>query len=383
MMIPVPVRRASALAALVAIAVSGCAPTSKRLRAEIARGAPGAYLAGVPFVRQHRDGCGPAALASVAAYYHLPVTQEQIADEVFLPSIGATLTIDLQRCARDHGLWCHSGRGTLADVRTWLDRGVPVIALLRLGALNGRRHHYVVATGYHARRGYVIAHTGHLSNRPIAFERFEQELADAGGWHLAACPPERVAWPLSAEGHNDLGLLLERQGKLADAVAEYQRAIKADPGKPVFHFNLGNVLAASGDAPGAERAYRKAIAIRPAFADAHNNLASVLLDVGRCHEAYRVARRAVEIDGPRAAYYLDTLGRVLVALKSYDAAERTFRRAMKEAGQRAEVTADAHLGLIEALVRSGQHTQAAAEKDRLLASTSDPTLRQRADKLFE
>jgi len=319
----------------------------------------------------------------VAKAYGLDLTEERIAREVYLPSISATLTIDLRRCAQEHGLWCHSGRGTPDDVRTWLDRGVPVIALLRLGPLAGGAHHYVVVTGYHARRGYLIAHTGHLPNRPISFERFARQSQAAGGWLLAACPAERVNWPLSADGHNRLGLLFERAGHLDRARAEYRKAVAAEPGTPLFHFNLASALARMGERAAAERAYREAIRLKPAYAEAHNDLANLLLELGRCHEAYREARRAVEIDGPHAAYYYDTLGRVLLALESYPAAAGAFRRALEEARGDTEVAPDAHLGLIEALVRSGERVEAIAEKNRLLASTSDPSLRRRADQLLK
>ena len=382
MAIPAPSRRALVGGALAAVLAIGCAPTSKLLRKELAQGAPGAYVAGVPFVAQQRDGCGPAALASIAQHYRLALTQEQITREVYLPSIGGTLTIDLQRCAQRHGLWCHSGRGTPDGLRQWLDRGVPVVALLRLGPLSGRKHHYVVLNGYHAARRYFIAHNGYLSNRPISFDTFKREFAEAGGWFLAACPPERVDWPLTPDGHNDLGLLFEGKGDPARARAEYGRAIAAEPARPVFHFNLGNALARLGERPEAERAYREAIRLQPALADAHNNLATLLLDLGRCHEALREARRAVQIDGRRAPYYHDTLGRVLTALECYPHAAEAFRKAILEAKDDA-LAADARLGLIEALVASGARGEAVAERDRLVASTTDPALLRRADKLLK
>ncbi len=152
---PVSVRVALAWAAA-AVLAAGCGPTFKRLRQELHEGAPGAYVAGVPFVRQANNRCGPAALASLASFHKLPLTQDDIAREVFLPSIGGTLTVDMQSFVHRQGLWCHSGRGTGAEVRTWLDRGLPVVALVRLGALHGHRLHYLVVTGYHARRGYFI-----------------------------------------------------------------------------------------------------------------------------------------------------------------------------------------------------------------------------------
>jgi len=376
----VPLRQALVWAVASAL-VAGCAPTFKRLRRELEQGAPGAYVPGVPFVRQAKDRCGPAALASLAALYKLPLSQEQIAREVFLTSIGGTLTVDMQSFVHRQGLWCYSGSGGAQDVRTWLDRGLPVVALLRLGALNGHRLHYVVVTGHHARRGYFIAHTGYLPNRPIAYDDFERQLRSAGGWLLVACPPEQVSWPLSAEGHNDLGLLFERAGKLARARAEYARAAAAMPASPLFQFNLGNVLVRLGERPEAERAYREALRRQPAYADAHNNLANLLLGLGRRHEAHKEAIRAIQIDGPRAGYYHDTLGRILLALEAYPAAVRAFRQAIEEAGRDAALAADARLGLIEALLAAGDRSEALAEKGRLLAMTTDPALRRRADEL--
>ena len=368
---------------LAALVVAGCGPTSKRLRREIQRDGAGAYVSGVPFVRQRRDWCGPAALASVAEYCHLGLTQEEIARDVYLPSIRATLTTDLADCALEHGLWSRAGRGSPDEVKAWLDRGLPVIALLKLAGLGGGRLHYVVVTGYHRPRRYFIAHTGRLSNRPIAFERFAREHEAAGGFILVACPPDRVSWPLTADGHNKLGLLLERQGNLARARAEYQRAIEADPSRQVAHFNLGNVLARLGEREPAERAYRQAIRLRPEFADAHNNLADLLLAMGRRHLAHSAARRAVEIDGPRIAYYYDTLGRTLLALARCADAAEAFRSAVGHAGKHRDVATDARLGLIEALVRAGERTKAGDERDRLLASTGDPTLRRRLDNILK
>ncbi|HPD16036.1 MAG TPA: PA2778 family cysteine peptidase [Planctomycetota bacterium] len=379
---PVPLRRALAWSLGCAL-VAGCGPTFKQLRQELEQGAPGAYVRGVPFVRQAHNRCGPAALASVAAFYQLPLTEEQIARETFLPSIRGTLTIDLQAFAHAHGLWCHSGSGSARDVQAWLDRGLPVVALLRLGALHGHKLHYVVLTGYHAGRDCFIAHTGYLPNRPLAGRDFERQFRAAGGWFLVACPPERVSWPLNAAGRNDLGLLFERAGRLDRARAEYERAVAAEPETPLFHFNLGNVLVQLGDRAGAERAYREAIRLRPAYADAHNNLANLLLDLGRRHEAHKVALRAIAIDGPRIAYYYDTLGRALLALENHAAAAAAFRRAVELAGKDAAVASEARLGLIEALVAAGARVEAAAEKQRLLATTADPALRRKADALVK
>src|SRR5256885_1250343 len=48
--------------------------------------------------------------------------------------------------------------------------------------------------------------------------------------------------PRHAGAHNNLGYLLERQGKSAEAAAEYRKAIENKPGDRQAHFNLGRVL---------------------------------------------------------------------------------------------------------------------------------------------
>jgi tetratricopeptide (TPR) repeat protein len=371
--------------AFAALVAAGCAPSSRTLRKQIARGAAGRYIGCVPFVRQRRNWCGPAALASVVRYYGIFLSQEEIAREVYLPSIGGSLTIDLQRCAQKHGLWCHAGQGSVSEVCTWLDRGVPVIALLRQNWIVTRTNHYVVVTGYHARRRYFIAHTGHASNRSISFRRFARQHKAGGGWLLAGALPQLVQWPLTADGHNDLGLLLERQGKPHEARDEYERAIAVNPDKAIYHFNLGNVLARLGSFSGARGAYRRAIRLEPDFAAAHNNHAHILLKLGVRHagEARRAAARAVELGGPRIAYYHDTLGRSLLDLRRPRDAVEAFRAALKAAGDDTQMADEARLGLILALDRAGLKHEAIAAKKALLERTSDPAVRLRAQKLLQ
>jgi len=376
------VRGMLGLGLLAAALAAGCGPTSKRLRQEIRDRGAGVHLSDVPFVRQRRHWCGPAALASVAQHCRLELTQEQIAGEVYLASIRATLTTDLAACAFRHGLWAHAGKGSPEEVCRWLDRGLPVVALLENGGALGRRFHYVVVTGYHRPRRTFIAHTGHLSNRPIPLARFAREHGAAGGFMLVACRPERVNWPLTADGQNRLGLLFEREGKLEQARDAYLRAIAADGSRHLYHFNLANTLAAMDEQEAALAAYRQAIRLCPESADAHNNLADLLLAMGRRNLAYSEARRAVRIDGPRVAYYYDTLGRTLLALERTGEAAEAFRGAVEHGGKFPGVVADARLGLIEALVRSGERSAAVAEKQRLLASSTDPELRRRLDRIL-
>lgn len=134
----------------------------------------------------------------------------------------------------------------------------------------------------------------------------------------------------------NLGVVLERQGRLSDAAAHLERAVAIRPADAFAHFNLGIVrerqgdaaaavkeletaaglrpdwddprleLAAahirdglarwgSGDLAGAESAFRAAMAVEPRDAHAMANLAAVLDAAGRADEATALLERAVSI----------------------------------------------------------------------------------------
>jgi Flp pilus assembly protein TadD len=51
--------------------------------------------------------------------------------------------------------------------------------------------------------------------------------------------------PNSAESHNNLGIALGRKGRLADAIGEFQQALKIDPNHGEARHNLDAALQAA------------------------------------------------------------------------------------------------------------------------------------------
>ncbi len=81
----------------------------------------------------------------------------------------------------------------------------------------------------------------------------------------------------SSRAHYNLARELERiPGRLTDAIAEYEIALRIEPGHADAHNNLGNCLARAGRMAEAMMEYRSALRIRPNHADAHNNLGNAL-----------------------------------------------------------------------------------------------------------
>jgi tetratricopeptide (TPR) repeat protein len=76
--------------------------------------------------------------------------------------------------------------------------------------------------------------------------------------------------------HYNLGVVLTQRGQLADAAAQYDRALRIKPGYLEAHVNLGAVLEVLGDRAGAERHYRAALDIDPNDPDAKANLEALL-----------------------------------------------------------------------------------------------------------
>lgn len=70
----------------------------------------------------------------------------------------------------------------------------------------------------------------------------------------------------------NLGLIYRQQGKLPEAVAALEKAVKASPKQPVFYNQLGVTYRHAGQFAKAKDAYERAIALDPNYAAPHLNL---------------------------------------------------------------------------------------------------------------
>src|SRR6202008_4456577 len=114
--------------------------------------------------------------------------------------------------------------------------------------------------------------------------------AIAANWPLLSKPLMR------AITETNLGAALHEDGRTADAIAHYRRAIEIQPDyAPAFN-NLGVALRASGSVDAAIDAYQRALSIAGDYPDAHYNLANALLERRRPTEAaahFDIALRSI------------------------------------------------------------------------------------------
>ena len=94
-----------------------------------------------------------------------------------------------------------------------------------------------------------------------------------------------VEQPDNAEGHNNLGLVLQRLGRPEEALASFRRALRIRPAYAMALTNLGAALAGLGRHDEAIGCYAAALDLEPADLAAANNLAAALHALGRDDEA--------------------------------------------------------------------------------------------------
>ena len=135
------------------------------------------------------------------------------------------------------------------------------------------------------------------------------------------------AQPNYARVHNRMGTELLKSGKLVEAVAQFQKALKADPTHAGAHNNLGVAYERLGR-EGAEVQFQRAIERMPDFAHARFNLARLLMRKKRVDEAMIQLRRTIQID-PEHVGALNMLGMVLGRQMQFGEAASFLERAVR------------------------------------------------------
>ncbi len=97
------------------------------------------------------------------------------------------------------------------------------------------------------------------------------------------------------------------EGRIEDAMALLERAVRLHPRLTFAHCNLGVLRAAVGRSRDACASYRRALEIEPDLPDTHHNLANALLRGGVLDEAIASFRRAAALRPDRASYGSDIL----------------------------------------------------------------------------
>ena len=135
-------------------------------------------IAGVPFLPQEDDTCGPSSLAMVLRFLGGNVDTAEIVRETRTEGLKGTLITDLTAAARRRGFAAEVADLDLPRLQERISGGVPVILLVDLGVWNWSRPHYLVAYGWTPEG--VVAHSGMERGKVIPFSTLEAQWAKMG-----------------------------------------------------------------------------------------------------------------------------------------------------------------------------------------------------------
>lgn len=137
-----------------------------------------------------------------------------------------------------------------------------------------------------------------------------------------------------ALAHNRRGALHRRAGREAEAIEDYQQAVRLEPYFSGAYNNRGTVYSAQGDSARAEQSFLAALRADPKNAKAYNNYAWHLATLWRYDEALKQVHQALALQRDSEVIY-DTEAHVLMGLGETAKAEAAFDKAIELGGQEA------------------------------------------------
>ncbi len=134
--------------------------------------------------------------------------------------------------------------------------------------------------------------------------------------------------PDSVTVHINLGLALQQEGRSAEAIEHYHRAVALQPDYFFAHYKLAHALEAAGRTNEARAAFAEASKLRPDFAAGHYDLGRLLQLTGQLQQAQVEYDEALRLypNFPRARFALGTL---FEKMDDPDSAQREYEEALR------------------------------------------------------
>ena len=127
--------------------------------------------------------------------------------------------------------------------------------------------------------------------------------------------------PDFSEAMYNIGIILQKQFKVAEAINAYKKALSIRPDYAEAYNNIGVTLKDSGKLDEAIKAYKKAVEINNEFSEPFNNLAVVYKMQGKLEEAIDAYGEAIKIDPENASAH-----RNLSTIKKYKKIDRHVKQ---------------------------------------------------------
>lgn len=128
--------------------------------------------------------------------------------------------------------------------------------------------------------------------------------------------------------HLERGRRLQADGRITEAVQEYEQALAADPERPETHLNLFSAYLTLGQFQRAEEYYRELLRVSPNLPEAHYNYGILLNRQGRVSDAVDAFRKALDVN-PHYAEAHNNVGYILFHNGQVEDAAHHFRQAVR------------------------------------------------------
>ena len=147
-------------------------------------------ITNVPYIRQKREHCGPAALAMVLGHYNVILSQKELAAEFYRKEISGSLNLDLLISARRHGFDATAPEGSLNLLKKYISSNVPIIVMVS-SSPGSDKYHFMVVYGYDDTTELFRSHSGRTRDGTIGYQELDQIWDPTGKWMLVV---ERKEW---------------------------------------------------------------------------------------------------------------------------------------------------------------------------------------------
>ena len=174
---------------------------------------------------------------------------------------------------------------------------------------------------------------------------------------------------------NGLGGALIQAGRPDEAFLHFQRAAAIAPDDPLSHADMGTYLHQNGRLPEAIEQYETAVRLTSnpgLLANTYTNLGSAYRQAGDFTKAQQSFTHALQLDPTRFNVWLQ-VGKLASDEGQFDVAIQDYSRSIE-----LQPTADAYLQLSRALDLAGHHPEAVRAHDEGLRLSNDRTAAERA-----
>ena len=161
---------------------------------------------------------------------------------------------------------------------------------------------------------------------------------------------QKIETAASWQSYNNMGMIFFEQGKLDEAIINFQRALEINPRSTAAHHNIADVFSAKRDLDKAIEHYEQVLFVYPDDPLAHDKMGSIFYSQDKLEEAIDHYRRALRA-WPGNAQLHYNVGNVLLAQGKLDEAIDQYQQALSRQPDNAE----ARINLASVLCRQGKY----------------------------